>query len=58
MARKEVLVIRVLEDEKKRLEAEASRRGVSMSEVIRDYIKRLPKPIVSGSSLLSDDSAI
>ncbi len=43
MTRREVLVVRVLSEEKKRLEAEALKRGVSMSEVIRDYIKRLPK---------------
>jgi antitoxin component of RelBE/YafQ-DinJ toxin-antitoxin module len=43
MARKELLQIRLTGDEKERLHAEAERREISMSEVIRDYIKRLPK---------------
>ncbi|MBK4731690.1 ribbon-helix-helix protein, CopG family [Oxynema sp. CENA135] len=43
MARDELLQIRLTAQEKERLQAEADRRGVSMSEVIRDYIKRLPK---------------
>ncbi len=30
-------------DEKQRLKAEADRRGVTMSEVIQDYCKRLAK---------------
>ena len=44
MARDELLQIRLTRKEKDRLQAEASKRGISMSEVIRDYIKRLPKP--------------
>ncbi|MCT7955220.1 ribbon-helix-helix protein, CopG family [Laspinema palackyanum] len=43
MARDELLQIRISTQEKERLQLEAERRGVSMSEVIRDYIKRLPK---------------
>ncbi len=43
MARDELLQIRINTQEKERLQLEAERRGVSMSEVIRDYIKRLPK---------------
>ena len=31
------------DDEKQRLRAEANRRGVTMSEVIQDYCKRLPR---------------
>ncbi|HIK08710.1 MAG TPA: ribbon-helix-helix protein, CopG family [Oscillatoriaceae cyanobacterium M33_DOE_052] len=44
MAREELLQIRLTKKEKDRLQAEAESRGVSMSEVIRDYIKRLPAP--------------
>lgn len=43
MARNELLQIRLTGQEKERLQAEAERREVSMSEVIRDYIKKLPK---------------
>lgn len=53
MARNELLQIRLTVKEKARLQAEAERRGVSMSEVIRDYIKRLPK-----IQQKSDDSLI
>jgi len=53
MARNELLQIRLTGQEKERLQAEAERRGVSMSEVIRDYIKRLPRV-----KQKSDDSLI
>lgn len=43
MTRETQIIVRVRPEEKQRLQAEAQRRGVSMSEVIRDYIKRLPK---------------
>lgn len=43
MARETQIIVRVRPEEKERLQAEAQRRGLSMSEVIRDYIKRLPK---------------
>ena len=36
-------IVRLTVDEKQRLKAEAARRGVTMSEVIQDYCKRLPK---------------
>ena len=39
-----MLRIRLNSQELERLKAEAQRRDVSMSEVIRDYIKRMPKP--------------
>lgn len=41
MAREYMLRVRLTEQEKERLQAEADRRGVSMSEVIQDYCKRL-----------------
>lgn len=44
MARQKRFQVRLNEDEWLRLHAEAHRRNVSMSEVIQDYIKRLPKP--------------
>lgn len=44
MARREYMLrVRLNDNEKARLQKEANRRGVSMSEVIKDYIKRLPK---------------
>lgn len=43
MAREFNLKVRLTEDEKNRLKGEADRRSVSMSEVIQDYCKRLPK---------------
>lgn len=44
MARQKRFQVRLNDDEWLRLHAEANRRDVSMSEVIQDYIKRLPKP--------------
>ncbi|MBO3463105.1 hypothetical protein G7B40_020470 [Aetokthonos hydrillicola Thurmond2011] len=44
MTRKYMLRVRLTEQEKERLQAEADRRAVSMSEVVQDYCKRLPKP--------------
>ncbi len=44
MARKQRLMIRLTEDEKQRLQYAAQVKGVSMSEIIQDYCKRLPKP--------------
>ncbi|MBD0345751.1 MAG: ribbon-helix-helix protein, CopG family [Coleofasciculus sp. Co-bin14] len=43
MARQYMLRVRLTEQEKERLQSEANRRNVSMSEVIQDYCKRLPK---------------
>ncbi len=37
------LRVRLTEDEKSRLQYAAQQRGVSMSEIIQDYCKRLPK---------------
>lgn len=43
MSREFSLMVRLTEDERLRLKAEADRRQVTMSEVIQDYCKRLPK---------------
>ncbi len=56
MTRESHIIVRVKPDEKERLRAEATRRGVSMSEVLRDYIKRLPKPQAASISDLAPDS--
>ncbi len=44
MSREHSLRVRLTEDEKSRLQYAAQQRGVSMSEIIQDYCKRLPKP--------------
>lgn len=44
MSRLERIIVRVTSEEKERLHAEAKRRNLSMSEILRDYIKRLPNP--------------
>lgn len=44
MTREHSLRVRLTEDEKSRLQYAAQQRGVSMSEIIQDYCKRLPKP--------------
>ncbi|MGK7935634.1 MAG: hypothetical protein AB4206_07495 [Xenococcaceae cyanobacterium] len=44
MTREYSLRVRLTEDEKSRLQYAAKQRGVSMSEIIQDYCKRLPKP--------------
>jgi hypothetical protein len=44
MSRDKRLEIRLTEDEHRRLEAYASEKDVSMAQVLREYIKRLPKP--------------
>ena len=51
MSRDFSLKVRLTEDEKNRLKAEADRRNVTMSEVIQDYCKRLPKPTQLESSV-------
>ncbi len=43
MPREISLRVRLTSDEKQRLKAEADRRSVTMSEVIQDYCKQLPK---------------
>ena len=44
MTREYSLRVRLTKDEKLRLQYAAKKRGVSMSEIIQDYCKRLPKP--------------
>ncbi|MDJ0718959.1 MAG: ribbon-helix-helix protein, CopG family [Prochloraceae cyanobacterium] len=46
--RSEQLKVRLTKEEMKRLEAYAESKGYSKSEIIRDYIKRLPKPKLDG----------
>lgn len=43
MVKEFTLRVRLTEHEKLRLKAEAEKRGVTMSEIIQDYCKRLPK---------------
>ncbi|AFY82024.1 MULTISPECIES: ribbon-helix-helix protein, CopG family [Oscillatoriales] len=49
-----MLRIRLNTQELDRLKAEAERRELSMSEVIRDYIKRMPKPKKGSDGLLDE----
>ena len=44
MPRKVQFTLRLTQDEKSRLAYYAKCKNVSMSEVIQDYCKRLPKP--------------
>jgi antitoxin component of RelBE/YafQ-DinJ toxin-antitoxin module len=44
MARNSIVVARLTELERKKLEAHAKKLGVSMSEIIQDWIKALPDP--------------
>lgn len=41
-----MLRVRLSDQEKQKLQKEADRKGISMSEVIRDYVKQLPDPPV------------
>lgn len=43
MARTEKVIVRLTKKEKEKLEKYAEYLGVSMSEVIQDYIKSLPE---------------
>lgn len=43
MAREKILRVRLSEDEWIRLEKYAKSKNYTLSEVVRDYIKRLPK---------------
>jgi hypothetical protein len=42
MARTNKVIVRLTDQEKGKLKKEAERLGVSMSEVVQDWIKRLP----------------
>jgi Ribbon-helix-helix protein, copG family len=44
MTRQYLLRVRLTEQEKQKLETEARQRGISMSELIRDFVKSLPAP--------------
>ncbi len=44
MSRARRLNFRVSDDEFERLEAEANRQGVSMADIFRAWVHRLPKP--------------
>lgn len=46
MVRKIKFTLRLTEDEKTRLADYAKCKNVSMSEVVQDYCKRLPKPLI------------
>ncbi len=43
MARNKSIKVRLTEDEFERITLHSKSKGFSISEVIRDYIKRLPK---------------
>jgi hypothetical protein len=47
MVRTKHFTLRLTEDEKARIEYYAKLKGVSMSELIQDYCKSLPKPPVN-----------
>jgi antitoxin component of RelBE/YafQ-DinJ toxin-antitoxin module len=42
MARTNKVIVRLTDGEKEKLKKEAERLGVSMSEVVQDWIKQLP----------------
>ncbi|NJK48424.1 ribbon-helix-helix protein, CopG family [Candidatus Gracilibacteria bacterium] len=44
MTKDEVLKIRLSSEDLERLKAYAKQKDVSMAQVLREYIKRLPKP--------------
>jgi predicted DNA-binding protein len=46
MLKEKRLEIRLSDDDFARLEAYANHKDVSMAQVLREYIKRLPKPQV------------
>jgi hypothetical protein len=48
MARPNVFKVRLSDEELQKLEAYAESKQVSSAEVLRDYIKRLPKPKTEG----------
>jgi antitoxin component of RelBE/YafQ-DinJ toxin-antitoxin module len=55
MPRDYMLRIRLNSKELERLKAVAKKRQISMSEVIRDYIKRMPKPQTGSEELNPND---
>ncbi|NEU75657.1 ribbon-helix-helix protein, CopG family [Hassallia byssoidea VB512170] len=47
MSREKMLKIRVSDYEFEQLRQEAQKQGVSMSDVVRKYISKLPKPDIT-----------
>jgi hypothetical protein len=52
IARTNKIIVRLTDKEKERLENYAVTLGVSMSEVIQDYIKSLPDANIGNSSTI------
>jgi predicted RNA-binding protein len=52
IARTNKIIVRLTDKEKERLENYAVALGVSMSEVIQDYIKSLPDTKIGNSSTI------
>lgn len=52
IARTNKIIVRLTDKEKERLENYAVALGVSMSEVIQDYIKSLPETKIGNSSTI------
>ena len=52
IARTNKIIVRLTDKEKERLENYAVTLGVSMSEVIQDYIKSLPDTKIGNSSTI------
>ena len=52
IARTNKIIVRLADKEKERLENYAVALGVSMSEVIQDYIKSLPDAKIGNSSTI------
>ncbi len=46
MLKEKRLEIRLSDEDFARLESYAKQKDVSMAQVLREYIKRLPKPVV------------
>ncbi|BAY46107.1 hypothetical protein SAMD00079811_37150 [Scytonema sp. HK-05] len=49
MARDYRMVVRLTDKERKKVEAQARKLGVSMSEIVQDWIKTLPDPETDGN---------
>ena len=55
MARDYRLVVRLTDRERQKVEAQARKLGVSMSEVVQDWIKTLPELGSNSQPLLKKD---
>jgi hypothetical protein len=49
MARDYRMVVRLTDKERRKVEAQAKKLGVSMSEIVQDWIKTLPDPEIDGN---------